>query len=98
MKIAIFLLVILIAFTAVVPAYADEQCRARNCVAERGRNPDRGRKSCEQTPIHLADYLAPEIDGQYTPIEIAYADYLEDFNWWMQRTKNPCRWIRPETL
>lgn len=55
---------------------------------------------CEKvaTYIHLIDYLNPEdAGGQYTPLPIAYQDYLDDLAWWHGENPNACT-VKPEKI
>lgn len=62
--------------------------------------PKPGRSNeCQPDPTAPAlwYYLQPELDGQVTPIETAYADYLSDFAWHFEQNPGACR-TAPEPL
>lgn len=82
-KVTVILLVILVTLLNVTNAGAKQKCH-------------KWQENFAPIP-QLADYMAPETDGQHTPVLTAYSDYLSDFNWYFREFPGTCK-VNPEPL
>lgn len=108
MKKLAYILVIIYSLLNVTNAAADNDVRRGYGKGEEYKTQainmqQRNRDKCTPNDIVLADYLGneniyqPDAQPVYTPVDVAYSDYLADFYFFYQYTPNTCKAL-PESL